>query len=94
MDRIQRLLREIQNDRSLMDIRYSSSFLNRVGEIFERYGFGTTKVFLLEKRSREADALLKIIDKIENENITEIVRNRSIGRMVIKTLITLKRTEV
>lgn len=91
MDRIQRLLREIQNDRSLMDIRYSSSFLNSVGEIFERYGFGTTKVFLLEKCSREADALLRIVDKL---NIPEIVRNRSIGRMIIKTLITLKRTEV
>jgi len=92
MDRIQKLLSEIKNDRSLMGVRYSSSFLNNVGEIFERHGFGTTKVFLLEKRSREADAILKIVNKLET--IPEIGRNRSIGRMIIKTLITLKRTEV
>ena len=92
MDRIQRLLREIQNDRSLMDVHYTRASLNKTAEIFERYGFGTTKVFLLEKRSREADALLKIVYKFEN--IPDIVRNRSIGRMIIKTLITLRRTEV
>lgn len=92
MDRIQRLLREIQNDRSLMDVHYTRASLNNTAEIFERYGFGTTKVFLLEKRSREAYALLKIVDKFET--IPDIVRNRSIGRMIIKTLITLRRTEV
>jgi len=92
MDRIQTLLKEIQNDRTLMDVRYTPRFLNNVAEIFERYGFGTTKVFLLEKRSREAYAILKIVDKFET--IPEIVRDRSIGRMIIKTLITLRRTEV
>ena len=91
MDKIQKLLKEIQNDRSLMGVRYSYSFLNNVGEIFERHGFGTTKVFLLEKRSREADAILKILGKFEN--IPDIVRNRSIGRTIIKTLENLKGTE-
>ena len=94
MDRIQTLLKEIQNDRSLMDVHYTRASLNNTAEIFERYGFGTTKVFLLEKRSKEADALLKILGKFEN--IPEIVINRSIGRTIIKTLDTLKskRTEV
>lgn len=98
MDRIQKLLREIKNDRSIMAVRYKSSFLDNVANIFEKHGFGTAKVFLLEKqKSRElrrdqAHAILKILEKFEN--IPEIVTNRSIGRMIIKTLIVLTKTEV
>lgn len=65
-----------------------------MGEVFEKHGFGVTKMFLLEKRKRkglkyQADALLEIIKKFEDYN--EIKQNRSIGRYIIKTLNTLRR---
>lgn len=98
MDAIEGLIKEIKADSEVQNCRfYSSNFLNNVADVFERHGVGATRVFLLEKQGRrelkyQATALLsvlKILDKSE-----EVRQNRSIGRYIIKTLITIKSMEV
>ncbi len=101
MDKIEKFLQEIKNDKTIWldkygkDINLSSKFLNTVGDIFEKYGFGTTKVYLVNQSGRDriqADVLLKVLERF-NE-CQEIINHRAIGRYIIKTLDTLKRTEV
>ena len=87
------------DSQKIQNTKFRNTFLNNVGDIFERYGFGATKMFLLGKREsrdlrQQADALLRLIKKFEEYE--EIKQNRSIGRYIIKILNTLKslRTEV
>jgi hypothetical protein len=93
MDVIEELIEEIKKDTKVQKTRFNSNFLNNVGEVFERHGFGVTRTFLIEKRGRrdlryQADALLGIVEKFEKNE--KIQQNRSIGRYIIKTLISLK----
>lgn len=101
MDKIEKLLEEIKNDESIWkdktgrSIEFSSKFLNNVGEIFEKYGFGTTKVYLVNQVGRErsqAFSMQKVLEKMKE--YPEIINNRAIGRYIIKTLDTLKKLEV
>lgn len=97
MDPIESLIKEIKAEKEVRACFFSSNFLNNVADIFERHGFGTTKVFLMEKKERrelkdQAIALLSVL-KILNKS-EEIKQNRSIGRYIIKTLITIKSMEV
>lgn len=100
MDNIERLLREIKDDKEVWDergkpVKFSSNFLQDVADIFEKHGFGVTKTFLLNRAGRsrvEALKLLKIIAKFQN--VPEIKTNRGIGRSIIKSLETLKLMEV
>lgn len=53
MDNIERLLQEIKEDpeiwkpgRDKKPLFFSGKFLNDVGDIFERHGFGTTRSIL------------------------------------------------
>lgn len=93
MDVIEELIEAIKNDRKVQRTKFTSNFLNDVGEVFERHGFGVAKTFLIEKRERrelryQADALLDVIAKFEQ--INKIKQNRSIGRYIIKTVNSLK----
>jgi len=93
MDVIEELIEAIKNDRKVQRTKFTPNFLNDVGEVFERHGFGVAKTFLIEKRERrelryQADALLDVIAKFEK--IDEIKQNRSIGRYIIKTVNSLK----
>ncbi|HOE64861.1 MAG TPA: hypothetical protein PKW18_12450 [Candidatus Sumerlaeota bacterium] len=74
---------------------FTESFLNKVAEAFERYGFETTKTFLLDKRQRQAtkyqaEVLLEILNYLDNKVIHQ---NRDIGRLIIKTLNEIKPIE-
>lgn len=102
MDNIEKLLKEIREDSSIWNLgkdrrpfTFSGKFLDTVGEIFEKHGFGTAKVYLLNQSGRDriqAEGLKKVLEKLEK--YPEIVNNRAIGRYVIKTLEILKRREV
>ncbi len=102
MDNVEKLLKEIKEDPGVWNpgkkrepIYFTGKFLDTVGEIFEKHGFGTTKVYLMNQSGRErvqADGLLKVIEKFQK--YPEITNNRAIGRYVIKTLGILKRMEV
>ena len=100
MDRIEKLLKEIKGDSKVWEfesrpVRYSGKFLDTVGGIFEKYGFGVTKTYLLNQAGRDryqAMSMKRVIDKMEQ--YPEIVGNRAIGRYVIKTIQILKTMEV
>jgi len=101
VDSIERLLKEIKDDQFIWKLRsgrhvtFSGKFLDTVGEIFEKYGFGTTKVYLINQCGRDriqASVMLHVIEKLEKS--PEVRNNRAIGRYIIKTLETLKRMEV
>lgn len=101
MDNIERLLKEIKEDQSIWQskdgkpIYFSGKFLDTVGEIFEKYGFGTTKVYLANQSGRDrsqAFSMQKVLEKLKD--YPEIINNRAIGRYIIKTMDTLKRMEV
>lgn len=101
MDHIEQLLKEIKEDLSVWKdkwsnpVNYSGKFLDTVGEIFEKYGFGTTKVYLINQSGRDkaqAFGMQKVLEKFKK--YPEIENNRAIGRYLIKTLETLKRMEV
>jgi len=103
MDNIQGLLKEIKQDKTIwintknMPIDFTAKLLNTVGDVFERYGSGTTRVFLMDKQSRfelrdQATALLVVLTKLEH--CSDIINQRAIGRQIFKTLRSLKYTEV
>jgi hypothetical protein len=101
MDNIEKLLKQIKEDQAIWRARdgkptyFSGKFLDTVGEIFEKHGFGTTKTYLINQSGRDrtqAAAMLLVLDKFKK--CPEIVSNRAIGRYVFKTLDTLKRMEV
>ncbi len=90
MDNIQKLLEELKQDNTIANMKYSG-LINDVGDIFERHGAGTTRIFLLEKEGRgerQATILLKVLLKLEK--YPEIMSNRSIGRFIFKTLNSIK----
>src|SRR3972149_8958621 len=75
MDNIERLLQRIKSDNAIWkmrdgrEIRFSGKFLDTVGEIFERHGFGTAKIYLKNQVGRErteAISLLKVMDMLES----------------------------
>lgn len=103
MDNIERLLKEIKEDPSVWNpgterrpISFSNKFLDTVGEIYERYGMGAAKVYLMNQSGRdrigEAEGILRVLMKFQK--YPEVITNRPIGRYVIKTLSILKRMEV
>lgn len=97
MDAVEKLIKEIKADNEVQNCRFSSNFLNNVADVFEKHGFGVTKVFLLEKEGRrelkyQASALLSVLEILDKSE--EVKQNRSIGRYIIKTLITIKSMEV
>jgi hypothetical protein len=94
MDNVARLLDSIAKmpEVSTLD-RRAAGFLNDIAEIYERQGAGTTRVYLLNQRSkkREAPLLLKVIERLEA--CPEVRTNRAIGRQIIKCLFELKEGE-
>jgi len=89
MDDVENLLKEIQEDKNIVNTKFSSSFLDNVSEVYEKHGFGVTKVFLLEKQKREklreqARALLNVLNKLER--YPRIKSDRKIVRLIIKVL--------
>lgn len=93
MDVIEKLLKDIKEDEIVTKVDYfHGRFVNTVGEIYEKYGYGATKAYLIDKmrdrdrkRSFEAKALLRVVDKVERANLPP-----SLGGFLIRKLITIK----
>jgi len=97
MDNVELIIREILSEKAVKNCRrFTSSFLNEAAEVYDTYGSGTTRVFLLNKKERnqlkeQAEALLAVLKILTKYKETQI--NRGIGRYIIKTLATIKSTE-
>lgn len=95
-DSFEKLIEDIRQSPEVQRAHLKNNFLNTVGEVFERDGFGTTRIFLLDKRSRrelrdQAEALLRVLELMIGH--PEIQQRRAIGRTIIRTLIAIKGSE-
>lgn len=93
-DPIEEVLNQLRRKPGVLRERFSSSFLNNVGDVFEREGFATTRLFLQDKQEQSAtryqarvllEEVLPVLESCER-----IRQNRAIGRLVIKSLETIK----
>jgi len=70
-----------------------SSFLNNIGDIFENHPFEVSRRWLIDKSNQtgmrgQAEALLAVLDCMET--VEYIRRKPAVGRLIIKTLNSLK----
>jgi|GEM_PF-1666200 len=97
MDAVEKLMQQIKKDPQVKSCRYfTNSFLNAVADVFLKHGFGSTKLFLMEKQNRadlryQATALLSVLNIMENYDVVNL--NRGIGRHILKTLVEIKKME-
>jgi len=97
-DPIELILKRLQNNQQVKKTRFTSSFLNNVGDVLDKEGFGAVKTFLMDRMERrdlrsQAQAILEEVLPLL-EACDKIRARRSIGRYVIKTLNTLKEVKL
>jgi len=93
-DPIEDVLDQLRQKAGVQRERFTSNFLNNVGEVFEREGFATTRLFLEDKKGQsatrhQARVLLEEVLPVL-ATCDRIVQNRAIGRYIIKALPTLQ----
>jgi hypothetical protein len=92
-DPVEELVSKIQSRSDIMQTQFTSNALNSVAEVFERDGFGATRVYLLDKLERndaapQATALLAVLDLMHD--CPPIQQRRAIGRLLFKALGSLR----
>lgn len=93
-DPIERLLEEIRHDPELGHVRLTANFVNDIGYVLERDGFGAAQAYLLDRTTRQELApqarfvLNNVLPKLKG--CPPIVSRRALGRYVIKVLPTLQ----
>ena len=85
MDMVDEVIEKIRSDPQIKNARFSNKFLNTVGEMCSRYGYGATRLFLLGRDENEARVLLKVLDMIEERNLSV-----EIGTLIFKKLNAIK----
>jgi len=85
MDIVDEVIEKIRSDPQIRNARFSNKFLNTVGEMCSRYGYGATRLFLLGRDENEAIALLKVLDILEEKNLSV-----EIGTLIFKKLNAIK----
>jgi len=85
MDIVDELIEKIRNDRDVKNTKFSNKFLNTVGEMCSRYGYGATRLFLLGRNEEGAKVLIKILEMIEQSKLS-----REIGTFIFKKLNAIK----
>ncbi len=89
-DPIEDVLNQLRQKPGVQKEHFSSNFLNTAGDVLEREGFATTRLFLQDKREqsatrRAAGVLLEEVLPVL-ESCDRIRQNRGIGRLIIKSL--------
>ena len=94
-DPIEGLLEQLRRNPRVQEERFASNFLNNVGEVLEREGFATARLYLRDKAEQSAtryQARVLLQDVLPTMETCERIRqNRSIGRLILKALPTLQR---
>ena len=85
MDIVDEVIEKIRNDPYVKNTKFSNKFLNTVGEMCSRYGYGVTRLFLLGREEKEAKALLRVLDIIEEKNLPIMI-----GTLIFKKLNAIK----
>jgi len=77
----------IRNDPRVGKIRFSSSFLEDVGNILDRRGFDEARLYiwgLRERRDLERQVLPLLLILGEMEKVRKIEEERAIGKYILK----------
>ena len=69
MDMVDEIIEEIRKDPQVRNARFSNKFLNDVGTVCSRHGYGAVRVFLMGRNDNEARALLKVLNMIEEKKL-------------------------
>ena len=85
MDIVDEVIEKIRSDPQIRNAKFSNKFLNTVGEMCSRYGYGATRLFLLGRDEKEARALLKVLDILEEKNLSV-----ELGTLIFKKLNAIK----
>jgi len=85
MDIVDEVIEKIRSDPQIRNARFSNKFLNTVGEMCSRYGYDATRLFLLGRDENEARALLKVLDILEEKNLSV-----ELGTLIFKKLNAIK----
>ena len=85
MDIVDEVIEKIRNDPEVRRARLSNKFLNDVGTVCSRHGYGAVRVFLMGKNDNEARALLKVLDILEEKNLSV-----ELGTLIFKKLNAIK----
>jgi len=90
MDEIDALIRKMKEDERIKRTRFTSTIINELGRIYEIYGYGAAKAFLIDKlrnkrKEKEVRTLLRILDEINDMNYP-----REIGSFIIRKINSLK----
>ena len=88
MDKIDELIDRIKSDPDIRRAHFTNKFLNTVGEVCSRYGYGVTKLFLLGRDEYEAKILLKVLDMIMEKDLPV-----EVGTLIFKKLNAIKFVE-
>jgi len=85
-DEIDKLILELKENREIKETIFSNTFLNSVGQIYEIYGYGAAKLYLLgrmekKKQKKEAKIILNILNRINSMGIP-----REIGSFIIRKI--------
>ena len=85
MDIIDEVIEKIRNDPQVRNTRFSNKFLNDVGTVCSRHGYGAVRLFLLGRNDNKARVLLKVLKIIEDKNLSV-----EIGTFIFKKLNAIK----
>jgi len=85
MDIVDEVIEKIRNDSEVRRARFSNKFLNDVGTVCSMHGYGAVRVFLMGRNDNEARALLKVLDIIEEKNLSV-----DLGTLIFKKLNAIK----
>jgi len=80
MDIVEKVIEKIRNNPEIKRARFNDEFLNDVGSVFSRHGYGAARVFAM-RDDNEARALLKVLDILEEKNLSV-----ELGTLILKKL--------
>ena len=93
-DPIQQVLDQLRSNRTVQQTHFTNNFLQNVGDVFEREGVATTRLFLQDKQGQSAtrDQARALLTEVlpTLAGCQRILKNRAIGRYIIKALSTLQ----
>ncbi|MFW9997114.1 MAG: hypothetical protein ACFFD4_34035 [Candidatus Odinarchaeota archaeon] len=84
MNTIDEFIKKLAGNPEIKKIN-SRKLLHNTADMFERYGYYATRVFLRTRRGEEPKILITILDQMESENIP-----RDVKIMIIKNLTIFK----
>jgi|GEM_PF-1173681 len=78
---------KIRNDPRIAKIRFTSSFLEDVGNILNRRGFNEARLFIWDSRERrdlERQTLPLLLILGEMEKVKKIEEDRAVGKYILR----------